>query len=436
MIKRFFILIAIVITGLTGCTSGKDVLATINDEPLERNELKEWAMARKISPDLLRTDPEAKKNMLRQLALEKIICEKASAGGLALNPDYLLIRDTVYRNFLSSYYNSRHFRNLKFNEKCADISIIRIFFKGSPGGADYIAKAEVINNIILPALGRGEDFSSLAGKYSMDSAKTRGGSLGFVPVKMLEDVMQSAVLSLKDGDYTAKPVVTVNSFSIIKLNRMVDLTEENIEQYITDKVTRGRIHAYVKKQASEISENNLKNNPGAVSRLSTARYNSDSELLFTVGTVSCTVGDVKKILNLFYMLKNNEIRSSFPIEELKFTAERMFRETVISSEASRLGYDKDSEFIKNWKYLERATLAGMYKSNYIIKNVTVSSEDVDAAYKSAVMNTKNVKPSGNKMVPSKKDIYSRIYRSKFKKLKEDWEKSLLTENRFILTGKD
>lgn len=436
MIKRFFILIAIVITGLAGCTSGKDVLATINDEPLERNELKEWAIARKISPDLLRTDAEAKKNMLRQLALEKIICEKAAAEELDQNPDYLLIRDMIYRNFLSSYYNSRHFRNLKFNEKCADISIIRLFYKGPAGGADYNAKAAVINDTILPALSRGDEFGSLAGKYSMDSAKTRGGSLGFVPVKMLEDVMQSAVLSLKDGEYTTRPVAAGNSLCIIKLNRMVDLTEQNIEQYIQDKVTRGRIHAYVKKQASEISENTLKNNPAAVSHLSTARYNTDSEFLFSVGSVKCTVGDVKKILGLFYMLKNNETRNSYPLEELKFTAERMFRETVVSSEAVRLGYDNDIEFRKNWKYLERATLAGMYKSSYVLKNVTVSSEEVDSAYKSAMINNKNVKAPGKKTVPSKAEIQSRIYRSKFKKVKEDWEKSLLAENRFILTGKD
>jgi hypothetical protein len=33
-------------------------------------------------------------------------------------------------------------------------------------------------------------------------------------------------------------------------------------------------------------------------------------------------------------------------------------------------------------------------------------------------------------------VYVRLYRSKFKKIKDDWEKSLLGEYKFRLTGKD
>lgn len=434
MYERLCILIAVIIPFIAGCTSGKDVLALINNQPLERNELREWAEARKISPELLRTDPLAAKNMLKQLALEKIISEKASAEGFDRNTDYLRIRETVYRNFLTSYYNSRHFRKLKFREKCADISIIRVYFKGAAGGADYKEKSSIIYNTILPALGRGEDFSSLAKKYSMDSAKSKGGSLGFVPVKMLEDEMQSAVLLLKEGAYTVKPVMAGNSFCLIRLNRIVELTEENVDLYITDKVTRGRINAYVKREAVEISEKSLRSNPGIVSHLSSARFTSDGELLFSAGSVICTVGDIKKILNVFYMLKNNETRNVFPAEELKTTAERMFRETLLSSEAMRLGYNNDLEFMKNWRYLERATLAGMYKSSYIIKNVNVSREEVESAYKSSKMKKKSVKSPVNNPVSEKEGIYSRMYRSKFRQVKDEWEKSLLNENGYTLTG--
>ena len=136
MRKFLFFLVALTVLPLLSCTSGKDVLAFVNDKPLERNELREWANARRISPELLRTDAEAKKSMLRQLAIEKIIIDRAFSEGFNHNRDYQMIRDTVYRNFLASYYNSRHFRKIKFREKCADISIIRIFYKGAAGGED------------------------------------------------------------------------------------------------------------------------------------------------------------------------------------------------------------------------------------------------------------------------------------------------------------
>ncbi len=436
MALRFFTRLILAVLLFSGCKSGKDVLATVNDRPVERNELREWAEARKISPDLLRTDQEARKNMLKQLALEIILSEKAAAEGFENNPDYIKIKDTVYRNFLASYYNSRHFRKLKFAEKCADISIIRIFFKGAAGGADFKSKEEIINNIILPALNSGEDFGSLARKYSMDSARSKGGSLGFVLIKMLEDDLQPEVLALQNGSYTLKPVVTKNSLCLIRLNRMVDLTEANIEQYITDKAILGRINAYIRRQAVEISENALKNNPGIVSNLSKARFNSDSELLFSVSGSNCTVGDVKKILNIFYMLKNNEKRKTFPVDEMKFTAERMFREALISSEAVRLGYADDPEFKKKWEYLERATLTGMYKSSYIVNNVNVSKEEVEAGFRSAVLNNKTNKAAVKNQGSLKDSVSSRIYKSKFKKLKDTWEKNLLAENRYVLTGVD
>ncbi|HQO40584.1 MAG TPA: hypothetical protein PK986_08955 [Spirochaetota bacterium] len=79
MRKFFCFLVTFAVSSFSSCTSGKDVLALVNDKPLERNELREWAEARRISPELLRTDAEAKKSMLRQLAIEKIILDKASS---------------------------------------------------------------------------------------------------------------------------------------------------------------------------------------------------------------------------------------------------------------------------------------------------------------------------------------------------------------------
>jgi hypothetical protein len=436
MRKFLFFLVALTVLPLLSCTSGKDVLAFVNDKPLERNELREWANARRISPELLRTDAEAKKSMLRQLAIEKIIIDRAFSEGFNHNRDYQMIRDTVYRNFLASYYNSRHFRKIKFREKCADISIIRIFYKGAAGGEDYRSKLSIINDIILPALSRGEDFGNLAAKYSMDSAKSRGGDLGLVPLKMLEDEIQAAIIPLSEGAYTLKPVAAGNSLCIIRLKRMVELTESNIEEYIADKITRGRIYAYVKSQAVELSENSLKANSTAVSRISSARFAGDSEFLFSAGDIICTTGDVKKILNLFYILKNVETRKSFPPEEIRTTAERMYREALIASEAERLGYHNDAEFKKCWEYLERATLSGLYRGNYIINNVAVSKEEIDAVYK-AVRQKEMSGKSGIKNLSLTRDaVYVRLYRSKFKKIKDDWEKSLLGEYKFRLTGKD
>ena len=423
---------SVVLLVLSGCVFGNSTLATINDEPVKKNELVEWAGARKINPDIIKTDPVAQENMLRQLVLEKIISAKAAAEGFDRAEDYIRIKETVYRNFLSSYYNSRYFRDLKFNEQCADVSIIRIYYKGKVNGTDYKAKAALINGTILPALKEGKEFSSLAAEYSGDSARKRGGRLGLVPVKMLEEDLQSVVLSLADGTYTEKPVKIGNSLCLVRLDKMVDINEKNIEDYITDRVTRGRITAFVRKEAAERAEIDLKKGPGVVSRISSAVFRSDDEFLFSVDKTSYRVGDIKKILNIFYLLKKHEVINKFPAEEIRFTAERIFREAVISSEAIRLGYDKDPDFQNKWFYIERATLSGMYKSRYIVQNVKVDRGEVDAAYrKIALMNKKGRSPRLN-ATAGREAAYSQVYRSKFRKLKNDWEASLLAENRYTV----
>ena len=136
------------------------------------------------------------------------------------------------------------------------------------------------------------------------------------------------------------------------------------------------------------------------------------------------------------MLKNVETRKSFPKEEIRTTAERVYREALIASEAERLGYHNDAEFKKYWEYLERATLSGLYRGNYLINNVSVSKEELDAVYKSARQKEMNGKSGIQNSGLTRDAVYSRLYRSKFKKMKDDWEKSLLGEYRFRLTGKD
>lgn len=429
--NRKSVLVFLVFILSVSCTGSKDIIAFFGNEQIERGELKDWSIARKVDPRTYRTDHKLESDMIRQLALEKILFEMATAAGFDKDPVCAKIRNAIYMNFLASYFNNKAYEKIQFSEKCANISVIRIFFKGKPGGADYLAKADILNSTILPALNAGQRFEDMAAKYSEDSAKKKGGSLGFVHPEMLEKEMRDAVMQLEAGRYTLKPVLVSNSICIIRVNSWEVITDSNIAAIIKEKPSRERIKGYIRQKTVIEASNRLQKAPGVVSRISTARYTSDDEFLFSAGNIVYTVGDVRRILEIFYLLKSNEVKTDFPVNDIKLTAERIFSETVIALEAERLGYNKKDEFVSRWKYLDRAIFTGIYKSRYIIEHIVVSEEEVNSAYNSAI--SAALKDKNKKMKkPDKKVIYSSIFKARFRKLKSDWEDELLKQRAFTL----
>jgi len=429
MNRLVFIVCMVTVIAVNSCTSSKDVLAVYSEGGIERGELKGWASARNISRDVLATDAPARESMLRQIALEKIILGLAVQSGFDKDDEYRMVRDVVYSNFLSSYYFSRYFRKVSFSRQSVNVSIIRLFFNGAPGGSDYKKKYELIAGVIIPALKTGSPFEELARQYSMDSAKTKGGSLGFILPEMLDKEMLDIVTGLKDGTFSEAPVRIGNSLCVVTVKSRQVITGENINSIVSDRANRDRILSIVRKGEIASTTLKLETADGVLSNLKKARFRTDNELLFSIKGKEYRLAHVKKVLGMFYLLKNNVVRTDFPDNEIKDTAERMFREGIASAEAERLNYHQDKDFAERWKYLERATLTGMYKTRYITGMVTVSSEDVEAAMK---MPRKEGGLRTKGTAPSREDVYAGLYRSAFRVCKNRWESSLLQESGFAL----
>ena len=70
---------------------------------------------------------------------------------------------------------------------------------------------------IIERLDKGEKFDALAKSESMDSSKNNGGDLGwFTPGRMVPE-FAGAVMALKPGEYTHKPVQTQYGWHVIQL---------------------------------------------------------------------------------------------------------------------------------------------------------------------------------------------------------------------------
>ena len=83
---------------------------------------------------------------------------------------------------------------------------------------------------IVERLAKGEKFEDLAKRESMDSSKDNGGDLGwFTPDRMVKP-FADAVVGLKPGEFTHKPVQTQYGWHVIQLVETRDLAAPSFDQ--------------------------------------------------------------------------------------------------------------------------------------------------------------------------------------------------------------
>jgi peptidyl-prolyl cis-trans isomerase C len=123
---------------------------------------------------------------------------------------------------------------------------------GSLAKLEYHAKhilvaTEPFAQKVVERLKKGEKFEDIAKHESMDSSKDNGGDLGwFTPDKMVKP-FADAVLALKPGQYTDKPVQTQYGWHVIELVETRDLqppSYDNVKQRLEQVVQAKKVKAY------------------------------------------------------------------------------------------------------------------------------------------------------------------------------------------------
>ncbi len=83
---------------------------------------------------------------------------------------------------------------------------------------------------IIDRLDKGEKFDALAKEDSMDSAKNNGGDLGWFTTNRMVPEFAGAVVALKPGEYTHKPVQTQYGWHVIQLLETREVTPPPYDQ--------------------------------------------------------------------------------------------------------------------------------------------------------------------------------------------------------------
>jgi peptidyl-prolyl cis-trans isomerase C len=225
-------------------------VATVNGNKITQSFFDQYIKAitgGKSSGDL---SQEQKTQALDNLIRAQVVGQQAVKDGVDKAPDTAALLELTRLNVLQQAVAEKYLKDKKPTEQ-----ELRAEYEtqvGQLSKTEYHAKhilvaTEPFAQKVIDSLAKGAKFEDVAKKESMDSSKDNGGDLGwFTPDKMVKP-FSDAVLTLKAGEYTKKPVQTQYGWHVIELVETRDLQPpayDNVHQRLEQVVQAKKIKAY------------------------------------------------------------------------------------------------------------------------------------------------------------------------------------------------
>jgi peptidyl-prolyl cis-trans isomerase C len=223
------IVLASVLTALAACqpkgastTAAADTspaLATVNGTPITQNFFDFYikAIAGKKPGDLT---PEQQSQALDNLIRAQLVAQQADKDGVEKTADTEDLLELTRLNVLQQTMEERYLKDKQPTEQ-----ELRAEYEKQVGALpklEYHARhvlvaTEPFAQGVVQSLEKGAKFEDVAKKESMDSSKDNGGDLGWFTPDRMDKSFADAVVALKPGDFTHKPVQTQYGWHVIQL---------------------------------------------------------------------------------------------------------------------------------------------------------------------------------------------------------------------------
>jgi peptidyl-prolyl cis-trans isomerase C len=236
-------------SGPTRAADNSPAVATVNGANISQNFFDQYikAITGKSSSELT---SEQRTQALDNLVRAEVVGQEAAKEGIDKVPETAALLELTRLNVLQQAVAEKYLKDRKPTEQETRAEYETQV--GSLAKQEYHAKhilvaTEPFAQKVVDRLQKGEKFEDLAKKESMDSSKDNGGDLGwFTPDKMVKP-FSDAVLSLKPGEYTHKPIQTQYGWHVIELVETRDLQPppyDNVRQRLEQVVQAKKVKAY------------------------------------------------------------------------------------------------------------------------------------------------------------------------------------------------
>jgi peptidyl-prolyl cis-trans isomerase C len=217
----------------TQASDNSPPVATVDGTPISRDFYEFYikgATGGKASADL---SPQQRTLALDNLIRARVVAEEAAKEGIDKSGDTVYLLELTRLNVLQQAVEERYLKDRKPTEqelRAEYETQISTAPKTEYHARHILVATEPFAQKIIERLEKGEKFEALAKSESMDPSKTNGGDLPwFTPDRMVPE-FSGAVMALKPGEYTHKPVQTQFGWHVIQLLDTRELTPPPFEQ--------------------------------------------------------------------------------------------------------------------------------------------------------------------------------------------------------------
>jgi peptidyl-prolyl cis-trans isomerase C len=217
--------------GIAGDTSPP--VATVNGVPISRDFYDFYIKGitgGKAPADLTAQQRSA---ALDNLIRARLVGEEAVKEGLDKSGDTPYLLELSRLNVLEQTVQDHYLKDRKPTEqelRAEYETSLAAMPKTEYHARHILVATEPFAQKVIERLDKGEKFDALAKEESMDSSKNNGGDLGwFTPNRMVPE-FSGAVMALKPGEYTHKPVQTQYGWHVIQLMEERPVTPPPFEQ--------------------------------------------------------------------------------------------------------------------------------------------------------------------------------------------------------------
>jgi peptidyl-prolyl cis-trans isomerase C len=208
-------------------------VATVNGTTISRSFFDFYAKGLAGKNSVAELTPEQKQQALDNLVRAEVIAQEATKEGLDKDPGNSALLQLARLNVLQQAVSDRYLKDKKPTEqedRAEYETQVGLLPHQEYHVAHILVATEGFARKLIAELEKGANFSDVAKRESMDPSKTNGGDIGWLTPDRIMKPFADAMLALKKGEYTHKPVQTQYGWHIIRVDDIRDVTPPTFDQ--------------------------------------------------------------------------------------------------------------------------------------------------------------------------------------------------------------
>jgi len=208
-------------------------VATVNGTPISHSFYDYYAKGLAGKNSVAELTPEQKQLALDNLVRAEVIAQEATKEGLDKDPGTAALLQLARLNVLQQAVSDVYLKDKKPTEQEARAEYetqVGLLAHQEYHVAHILVATEGFARKIIGELEKGANFSDVAKRESMDPSKTNGGDIGWLTPDRIMKPFADAMVALKKGEYTHKPVQTQYGWHIIRVDDIRDVTPPSFDQ--------------------------------------------------------------------------------------------------------------------------------------------------------------------------------------------------------------